>query len=54
MPVRRGYRLGCCDCGLVHIMDFRVRGGHVEFRSFLAPRSTAAVRRRPHPFVKAK
>ena len=23
-PVMRGYRLGCCDCGLVHNMDFRV------------------------------
>lgn len=23
-PVRRGYRLMCCDCGLVHVMDFDV------------------------------
>ena len=23
-PVMRGYRLGCCDCGLVHDIDFRV------------------------------
>ena len=23
-PMMRGYRLGCCDCGLVHDMDFRV------------------------------
>jgi len=23
-PVMRGYRLGCCDCGLVHDFDFRV------------------------------
>jgi hypothetical protein len=23
-PVMRGYRLACCDCGLVHDMDFKV------------------------------
>lgn len=23
-PMMRGYRLGCCDCGLVHDIDFRV------------------------------
>lgn len=21
-PVKRGYRMACCDCGLVHRMDF--------------------------------
>lgn len=27
-PVRRGYRLACCDCGLVHIYNFKlVRDG---------------------------
>lgn len=24
LPVMKGYRLGCCDCGLVHDMDFKV------------------------------
>lgn len=57
-PVRRGYRMACCDCGLVHRMDFRVvkrdRTGAriVQFRVFRAERSTAAIRRRPHPFVR--
>jgi hypothetical protein len=23
-PVMRGYKLACCDCGLVHGMDFRI------------------------------
>ena len=23
-PKRRGYKMCCCDCGLVHRMDFRV------------------------------
>lgn len=35
-PIMRGYRLKCCDCGLVHKIDFRVRHQgkrhHVEFR----------------------
>ncbi len=30
-PVRKGYKMGCCDCGLVH----------------LAERNTAAHRRNP-------
>jgi hypothetical protein len=45
LPVRRGYKLCCCSCGLVHRIDFRVRKRRVEFRAFLAPRSTAMVRR---------
>ena len=23
-PVRKGYRMQCCDCGLIHRLDFRV------------------------------
>lgn len=23
-PMMKGYRMGCCDCGLVHDMEFRV------------------------------
>jgi len=23
-PVMNGYRMGCCDCGLVHTVDFEV------------------------------
>lgn len=22
-PIRNGYKMACCDCGLVHNMDFR-------------------------------
>lgn len=47
-PVPRGYEMKCCDCGLVHVIDFRVikptkRKGyatiqnaryHVQFRAF--------------------
>ena len=30
-PVHRGHKLCCCDCGLVHTMDFRVVNGQVEY-----------------------
>lgn len=32
-PRRRHY-VRCCDCGLVHRIDVRVRAGRVEFRAF--------------------
>lgn len=37
-PKRKNYRLGCCDCGLVHDFDIqiakvlkRTKGDHVQF-----------------------
>lgn len=45
-PKRRGFREQCCDCGLVHDVDFRIKDGEVEFRiSKVNRRATAAVRR---------
>ena len=48
-PVRRGYKLACCDCGLVHRMDFDIRpygnGNKVWFRVFRDNRATAVMRR---------
>jgi hypothetical protein len=48
-PVMKGYKLACCDCGLVHRIDFKVirwgRGHKVLFRADRLPRSTAMVRR---------
>jgi Zn-finger protein len=44
-PRRRGYLLSCCDCGLVHRFEFRVRERHIEFRVFAEPRRTAQIRR---------
>lgn len=43
-PVRRGYRLACCDCSLVHTMDFRVHKGRAQFRVFRNNRATSAMR----------
>jgi hypothetical protein len=49
-PIRRFYRLACCDCGLVHRVDFRVHKGRAEFRVYRLDRATAAMRRKPHNF----
>lgn len=31
-PIKKGYKLICCDCGLTHIMEFRVKDGQIQFR----------------------
>ena len=39
-PVRKGYRMKCCDCGLVHIINFRTvpnkfdRGRKIQLQAF--------------------
>jgi len=46
----RGHRMVCCDCGLVHVMDFVIakhgRGHTVLIRSVRDKRATAARRKR--------
>lgn len=32
-PIRKGYKMVCCDCGLVHTMDFRIFRGRVQMRA---------------------
>ena len=48
-PQRRGYKFACCDCGLVHRLDFRLirenQGKRVEFRAFRDNRATGQIRR---------
>lgn len=64
-PRHDGYRMACCDCGLVHTIDFRIdtdgplhtlRGdrlrranGHVKMRVARDNRSTAMLRRYHEP-----
>lgn len=43
-PVKRGYKMACCDCGLVHTMDFRVHKGRAQFRAWRNPRATGGIR----------
>lgn len=44
-PIRRDYKMRCCDCGLVHNLDFRIKRGCVQFRAFRNERSTGQIRR---------
>ena len=48
-PRRKGYKSACCDCGLVHEMDFRLVGPRssrqIQFRARRNERSTALMRR---------
>lgn len=50
-PTRKGYKMACCDCGLVHTLDFiLVPYGDgkrkIRFRAFRDNRATAAKRRK--------
>ena len=50
-PVRRGYKMACCDCGLVHVLDFRLakkRNGasFIQFQARRDKKRTADRRRR--------
>jgi hypothetical protein len=53
LPVKRGYRISCCDCGLVHEIDFRIKDKRVEIRFNLNNKATGAIRRwNQHEFIK--
>lgn len=44
-PIRRGYLMACCDCGLVHRLNFRLakRGprNYIQFQAFRDGRVSA-------------
>lgn len=44
-PIIKGYKMACCDCCLVHTMDFRIYKGKIQLRAFRNNRSTAQLRR---------
>ena len=44
-PRMRNFREQCCDCGLIHRLDFRIVDGGIEFRTRRDDRATAAARR---------
>lgn len=39
-----GYRMCCCDCGLVHELEFRLVRGKIQFRAWRRQRDTARER----------
>lgn len=49
-PVKVGYKFACCECGLVHRIDFKHvkwgRGRKVMIRVWRDNRATAAMRRK--------
>lgn len=45
-PIRKGYKMACCDCGLVHVMDFRIYKGRVQLRAFRDNRATGQLRKK--------
>jgi Zn-finger protein len=53
-PVETGYLMGCCDCGLVHRMDFRVHKGRAIFRAFRADGHTRVQRKRRNITVRTQ
>ncbi len=44
-PKQTGYKMACCDCGLVHEVNFRVRLREAQMQFKRANRATAAMRR---------
>ena len=46
MPAGPWECIVCCDCGLVHDIELRRRGGKLYWRWWRNNRSTAAVRRK--------
>lgn len=43
---RRGYKEMCCDCSLVHRLNFRVNAkGHIEIQTFRDGRATGGARK---------
>lgn len=44
-PIQNGYKFCCCDCGLVHKLDFRVHKGRIQFRAHRDNRATGQTRR---------
>ena len=48
-PKRKGYKMMCCDCGLVHKINFRLVGRlhkRIQSQAFRDNRATAAARRK--------
>lgn len=45
-PRNRHFYRACCDCGLVHREEYRVRNGKVQYRVWRDPEETKAERRR--------
>lgn len=45
-PIHTGFRFRCCDCKLVHVIDFRVRNGQIQLRPKVDKQATRRSRDR--------
>ncbi len=45
IPPKKNYKIMCCDCGLVHTIDFKIVNRDILFRAFRDNRSTGQARR---------
>lgn len=45
-PIHDGFHFQCCDCALVHEMNFKVVNGDVMFMAVRLPKETARARKR--------
>ena len=48
-PVKKGFKDQCCDCLLIHTMEFRIKDGKVQFRCWREDKETAVARRKGTP-----
>jgi hypothetical protein len=46
MPQMEGHKMACCDCGLVHTMNFKVKKGEVLIQSFRDEKATKKRRKK--------
>lgn len=51
-PILKGYKMACCDCGLVHKINFRTKYGKIQFQAFRDKRATGQKRRQDGVTVK--
>lgn len=46
IPRKTGFKVQCCDCGLVHKVDFRIKNNQIWTKWKRDLRSTSAARRK--------
>lgn len=46
-PTMRKHLMACCDCGLVHWMDFKIKNNQLLIRAKRARNKTAQRRKKP-------
>jgi hypothetical protein len=44
--IGRKWKIRCCDCGLVHKLNFRIKNNKIHVQAFRDNRATAAYRKR--------